>query len=85
MAEILVQSVKARHLQVGDKLVNSYLGVKWLREIVEVVKESKNNAGVYVAVRKDKQQWVGVKFADGKRLDFLGNQEVQIQQREGGK
>lgn len=75
--------IKARHLKVGDKLINRYFGVDYLLgEVVEVVKEMRQNGGVYVGRRKDKSQWIVAKLSDGQEREYVGLAEVRIQERE---
>lgn len=86
--KIKLERVLARHLKVGDKLGDSYLGdVRILGEVVSVSKKMRRNGGVYVGLRKDKSQWldVEVKAEDGSVSvkEFVGLSEVLIQKREG--
>jgi hypothetical protein len=77
--------IKARHLKVGDKLINRYFGVEnVIGEVVEVVKEMRQNAGVYVYRRQDGRQYVIVKLADGSKKEYAGLEEIRIQEREEG-
>lgn len=86
--KVKLERILARHLKVGDKIGNSYLGqVRILGEVVSVSKEMKNNGGVYVGRRKDKSQWViaEVKAEDGvvSKQEWVGLAEVQVQERVG--
>ena len=75
--------IKARHLKVGDKLINRYFGVEnVIGEVIEVVKEMRQNGGIYVGYRKDKSQWIVAKLSDGQEIEYVGLAEVRIQERE---
>ena len=75
--------IKARHLKVGDKLINRYFGVDYLLgEVVEVAKEMRQKGGVIVGLRKDKYQQIVAKLDNGKQYEYVGLAEVRIQERE---